>query len=341
MYVGGSEFRSFRPIVIPAGQAMAQANIKPISRALIVKAVNKLVAAWNGNAMDAVLGNDFYDKFRLADAMNSKVPRDARLEVLSIQATQTLSQKTADSPSGELLLSIVSATVRTQLTFNDPVNGYQRREGTNEYIMRIKQYGTSSLISDSITTEPLALVFTDPFLPIQINTPLLTLTGTGVAEATYRFTPVNLETAALKLTGTGVSELGFSFAPITVRTRLLTITGTGEQRSGSEYPHSEGFASIKSPIAKGTISGGFAPRQPAKSSATVHTIPFPPIQIDTPLLTLTGTGVAEATYRFIPVNLETPALKLTGIGVSELGFSFAPITVRTRLLTITGTGNSQ
>ncbi|MDQ7010597.1 MAG: hypothetical protein Q9M29_02125, partial [Mariprofundaceae bacterium] len=139
-----SEFRTFQPILTPAarpgGAAGAPAaRVKPVSRRLIAKAVDKVIAAWNGNNVDSVLSDQFFDKSRLADAMNSKVPRDARLEVLAIQDAQTLSQSTADSPHGRLLVSMVSVTVKTQLTFNDPANGYQRREGTNEYILRIRQ----------------------------------------------------------------------------------------------------------------------------------------------------------------------------------------------------------
>lgn len=137
-----SEFRSFRPIltsvaVVSGGQSTAA--VKPISRNLAEKAMSKIIAAWNGNNVNSVLGDSFFDKSRLNDAMNAKVPRDARLEVLSIQDVQTLGQKTVGSPAGKLLVSTVSITAKTQLTFNDPVNGYQRREGTNEYIMRIKQ----------------------------------------------------------------------------------------------------------------------------------------------------------------------------------------------------------
>jgi len=145
--VQSSEFRSFQSILTPArvstgGTATAGAlrpGIKPVSRKLAEKAVGKIIAAWNANNVDSVLGDEFFDKSRLSDAMNSKVPRDAQLSVLALQSVQTLGQKTMDSPSGRLLVSRVSVTVKTQLTFNDPANGYQRREGVNEYIMRIKQ----------------------------------------------------------------------------------------------------------------------------------------------------------------------------------------------------------
>jgi len=137
-----SEFRAYRPILTPSavpesGKTVKQ--LKPISRKLAEKAVNKLIAAWNGKNLDKVLGEEFYDKSRLNNAMSSKVPRDAQLSLLAVQDMQTLQQSVTDSPKGKMLVSMVSITAKTQLTFNDPTNGYQRREGTNEYIMRIKQ----------------------------------------------------------------------------------------------------------------------------------------------------------------------------------------------------------
>jgi len=145
--IHASEFRSFQPILTPAlqnqGRTVASSAhgkvLKPISRNQAEKAVDTIIAAWNANNVNSVLSDKFFDKSRLNDAMNSKVPRDAQLSLLAIQDVQTLQQKTMDSPSGKLLVSMVSITVKTQLTFNDPVNGYQRREGVNEYIIRIKQ----------------------------------------------------------------------------------------------------------------------------------------------------------------------------------------------------------
>lgn len=153
-----SEFRQFRPITVPqarpappsaagiaAGVARSSINVaghaavQPVPKKLARLAVGKLLAAWNSNRIDSVLGKEFFDKSRLSDAMNTKVPRDARLSLLAIQGVRTLDQKTADSPSGKLLVSTVSITANTQLTYNDPLNGYQRREGVNEYILRIKQ----------------------------------------------------------------------------------------------------------------------------------------------------------------------------------------------------------
>ncbi len=138
-----AEFRVIMPILtpkaIPEGAAPVKA-IRPIPRKIVTAAVNKLVRAWNSNALQQALGKEFYDKSRLTDAMDTKVPRDAKMRVLSIQGIQTLNQFTQTDPEGNtILVSTVSATVRTQLEFNDSVNGFQRREGTNEYIFRVRQ----------------------------------------------------------------------------------------------------------------------------------------------------------------------------------------------------------
>lgn len=147
--VQAGEFRDFRPILTPVavagggsvslGRAASAGPLKPVSRDLASTAMKKIISAWNGNRLGKVLAGDFYDKSQLSDSMNTKVPRDARLSVMAIQGVQTLGQQTEDSPSGKLLVTTVSITAKTQMTYNDPTNGYQRRDGTNEYIVRIKQ----------------------------------------------------------------------------------------------------------------------------------------------------------------------------------------------------------
>jgi len=149
VHLEGSEFRTFRPIAVPPQQQQAepvktvssavQKPLQPMSQQKVAEAVNRMITAWNSKQIDGVLGDEFYDRSQLSDAMNTKVPRDAELSLLAIQGVRTLDQITTDSPSGKLLVSTVSITASTQLTYNDPTNGYQRREGVNEYILRIKQ----------------------------------------------------------------------------------------------------------------------------------------------------------------------------------------------------------
>ena len=87
-----------------------------------------------------MLADNFYDKSRLADALTTNVPRDARLRVVAIQGMQTLNQYLQNTPSGvEQRVSRVSVTVSTQVEYNDPQSGFRHLDGSNEYILRITE----------------------------------------------------------------------------------------------------------------------------------------------------------------------------------------------------------
>lgn len=143
------QFRGMRPIATPVATAVnlpdgarPVANIKPLSREQIEPLVRKLMEAWNTPALSDKLDEGFYDKSRLTDAIDRIAPRDATLRVQSLQGVQTLSQYLIADPEArgrEKLVSVVSATVRTQLEFNDPSAGFVRRPGVNEYILKVTQ----------------------------------------------------------------------------------------------------------------------------------------------------------------------------------------------------------
>jgi len=139
-----SEFRAYTPILTPGAlpehNALQVAKvIKPVSNKVMSNVVTGLIRAWNQNGLDKVLSNEFFDRTRLGDAMDNRVRRDAKLTVLSVQSIRTLNQHIESDKRGRLMVSLVSVTIRTQIEFNDPANGFQRREGLNEYIFRVKQ----------------------------------------------------------------------------------------------------------------------------------------------------------------------------------------------------------
>lgn len=139
------EFRGINPIATPkaAGKLPADAKQvkerKPVDLQKLADAIKDIMASWNTPKLASRLSDNFYDKDRLLDALNTKVPRDARLSILSIQGIQILDQYVIPGQSGapDTYVSTVSATVRTQVEFNDPVNGFQRLDGTNEYILKV------------------------------------------------------------------------------------------------------------------------------------------------------------------------------------------------------------
>jgi len=137
------ELRSIVPILKPyASGAITNTSekpLKPVARKKVANAVKQVIDAWNQNQLGDVLDDSFYDRSRLVDAMATDVPRDARLETLSIGDVQTLNSEVVDTPEGRMSRSTVMVSVKTQLTFNDSSKGYQRREGTNTYILTITE----------------------------------------------------------------------------------------------------------------------------------------------------------------------------------------------------------
>ena len=124
---------------LPPGARAVTAS-RPVPRERIEAAVNQVTASWNTAELAPLLAENFYDKSRLLDALNARVPRDAKLRVLAIQGIQTLNQYLQANPGGtEDLVSRVSVTVRTQLEFNDPTKGFQRLDGTNEIILLVTE----------------------------------------------------------------------------------------------------------------------------------------------------------------------------------------------------------
>ena len=132
------EFRSFHPIGRPAETAASVPVSRPVERRVVESAVRDILASWGSSGFADRLAPGFYDAQRLVDAVDGSVPRDAALRVLAIEGVQTLSQQEIVGEGGiAQRRSVVSATVRTQLEFNDPSLGFQRREGTNELLLEV------------------------------------------------------------------------------------------------------------------------------------------------------------------------------------------------------------
>lgn len=142
---GAADFRTSTRIAtperLPEGARPLRETI-PVDRSVVEKAVKELYDAYSYNPakMEKLLSEDFLDRSRLLDSMREKLPRDARLRVLGIRSVQTLGQYLQKTPGGgEALVSTVTATVLGQLQFNDPVSGFQRLQGTSEYLLRVRQ----------------------------------------------------------------------------------------------------------------------------------------------------------------------------------------------------------
>ncbi len=144
-----SEARQFRLLTPIASPTEPSANapegsipvedVQPLERGEVESMVRDVIEQWNTPGMADTLSEKFYDKSRLMDVVNDKVPRDAKLRIQSIQGIQTLQQYITPGAGNERgdLISIVSATVRTQLEYNSPTDGFISRTGTNEFLLEV------------------------------------------------------------------------------------------------------------------------------------------------------------------------------------------------------------
>ena len=107
------ELRQFNPIMGPGAAAPLPAGAQPgrefvpISRAEVEAGVRRVMESWNTPQFEQKLAENFYDKQRLGDALDTLVPRDAKIRVLGLQGTQTLSQ--AAAREAERILSEAAA----------------------------------------------------------------------------------------------------------------------------------------------------------------------------------------------------------------------------------------
>jgi hypothetical protein len=108
------------------------------------------------------------------------------------------------------------------------------------------------------------------------------------------------------------------------------------------------FGDMKNDLRKNDQAGTASTKKPFRAKASAQppaeprpVVPFASVALRTEQLTLTGTGVAETSYRFTPVAVRTTQLTLTGVGVAGTVYRFTPVAVRTPLMTLTGIGRSE
>lgn len=142
--LSATEFRSFRSIPARGSTPEGTVAVKrfvPVDKEVVAAAVTQVLEAWNTPAFTAYVGEDFYDRTRFVDA-TATIPKDARLEVLSVSNIHLVNQyvrPAAEEGMPDIRITQVSVTARTQEVFNDPEAGYQRIEGTNEYIITVEE----------------------------------------------------------------------------------------------------------------------------------------------------------------------------------------------------------
>ncbi|RME33269.1 MAG: hypothetical protein D6786_08150 [Gammaproteobacteria bacterium] len=137
------EFRTIRPIPVQSLRAVAASKaLHPVSRPVVEKALKQVLAAWNTPKLREKLSERFYDAERVADAVDSVVPRDASIRLLGIRDVQTYDQKEITDPergNRRYRVSTVAVVAETQVEFNDPRQGFRRLRGVNEYFLEVRE----------------------------------------------------------------------------------------------------------------------------------------------------------------------------------------------------------
>jgi len=143
-----AQAREFRRLnAVPTPKRLMKKGAKPVEKIQpldtreLEASVRSALSSWNTATFADLLDETFYDKERLVDSMSEKVRRDAKVRVLGVRNVQILQQSRgpqAPGSSADMLTSLVSATVRTQIEYTDPQRGFQRIEGVNEVILRIE-----------------------------------------------------------------------------------------------------------------------------------------------------------------------------------------------------------
>lgn len=144
-------FRAIQPIPVPDAQlreamqkgqllrGSAIPGLRPVPREVVEDAVRKIYAAYNTADFAQYLSERFYDPERLIDAVNQKVPREAKLRLISINSVQTVSQQAVRDEQGrDLVESLVMVVVKAQMEFAT-ARGFQRREGESELVLRFRE----------------------------------------------------------------------------------------------------------------------------------------------------------------------------------------------------------
>jgi len=119
--------------------AALAAQLPAFDAGLVRNAVTDLAEAWNTGRLSDHLDEGFYNRDRLLDTISSDIPKNAVLRVLTIRNIIVLNSSVSRDAKTQKVerASRVTATVETQVEFNDPVNGFQRLPGTLELTLQV------------------------------------------------------------------------------------------------------------------------------------------------------------------------------------------------------------
>jgi len=139
----GQEMRSINPIATPVRLKIGGDVVKqpvPLDTEKVRNNVEGLFNKWNNGDVTDMLSDNFYDKTRFGDAMQTNIPRDSKVKVMGMGSVQTLEQRIVTDPDGsKRKVTLGSVNVNSQVEFNDPSKGFVRVPGTNEIVFEMSE----------------------------------------------------------------------------------------------------------------------------------------------------------------------------------------------------------
>lgn len=133
-----AEFRRITIIARPTPPPTGFDAVRTVSQPgfdIVERAVRGFFARWNRGDLSGALSKRFFDSDRLSDQIALSAPRDAKIRLLSLRSISVLEQfARAEAEGSELVMSKLSVIAQTAVEFDDPATGFQRFEGTHEYL---------------------------------------------------------------------------------------------------------------------------------------------------------------------------------------------------------------
>lgn len=138
------QFRKIAPIPVSPDIATVKnqdglvTNLEPIEATFVQEKIEEIIASWNTEGLQHYLDRLFPNRWQLISVLNRDIPKDAVLQLLTVQNINTINQKwVSNTPEQRVRESTVVATVNLQIRFLDATRGVITLPHTSQFYLRV------------------------------------------------------------------------------------------------------------------------------------------------------------------------------------------------------------
>lgn len=138
------QFRKLAPIPVSPDVATLKnqdrlvTNLEPIEARFVQEKIEEIVASWNTQGLQHYLDTLFPNRWQLISVLNRDIPKDAVLQLLTVQNINTINQQwVTNTPEKRVRESTVVATVNLQIRFLDATRGVITLPHTSQFYLRV------------------------------------------------------------------------------------------------------------------------------------------------------------------------------------------------------------